>query len=298
MALHHRIAHPDSCLLAIDLDGTLLDSTNQIPKDNQNALAACSKAGVVIAIVTGRRFTAARTFLSKLSIDPFIVANSGAIIMKSEKGPLLKRHLLSRKVAYKIMKLAEEKNIVPIIHDGPEGESHLVLSKKAKNIPHIAQYLRHVVPPPIWVSSIRLDRDPVQIGFVSTTSNIRKLECRLHQELNKERKTISLARTEYLTRNFALLDALAINATKSTALSFLRNHVRPSISHTIAIGDNWNDLDMLRTAGMGIIMANADRKLRTMGFTETSSNDQAGVAQAIERYIINWRNDSSLKPEQ
>ncbi len=54
----------------------------------------------------------------------------------------------------------------------------------------------------------------------------------------------------------------------------------------MAVGDNWNDLEMLETAGLGVIMANADPDLRSRGFAETGTNDENGVAQAIEKYLL------------
>ncbi len=67
-------------LVAVDLDGTLLSSTREIAEENKQALAACADARVAVAIVTGRRFPSARPYVANLPSDPFVVANSGAII--------------------------------------------------------------------------------------------------------------------------------------------------------------------------------------------------------------------------
>ena len=129
---------------------------------------------------------------------------------------------------------------------------------------------------------MKLQRDPVQIGFASSVKTIRALAARLNDELDN----VSLARTEYPAEGLALLDVLALDANKSNSLEFLSDYVGITLKETIAIGDNWNDLDMLEAAGRGVLMANANDELKTKGFAETSSNDEAGVAEAIHRYVL------------
>jgi Cof subfamily protein (haloacid dehalogenase superfamily) len=269
-------------LVAVDLDGTLLSSKRAIAEKDRQALAACIERGVRVAIVTGRRFPAARPYIDELPIDPIVVANSGAIIKAGVDGPLLRRRLLSRDLAETVIEIASRAGIEPIVHDGPNAEGHLILRKSARALPHIGRYLHQTNPPPTWVSTIRLERDPVQIGFASSVGAIQELAARLSTEL----EDISLARTEYPLEELALLDVLAADANKSESLKFLSHHLDIPLSETLAIGDNWNDLDMLETAGLGVVMANAVDELKNRGFAETESNDDAGVASAIHRYVL------------
>lgn len=269
-------------LIAVDLDGTLLDSKRTIAEENRQAFAACIEQGVRIAIVTGRRFPAARPYIDELPIDPIVVANSGAIIKAGVDGPLLRRRLLSRALAEAVLEIAKSAGIEPVVHDGPDAEGHLILRDVARGLPHIGRYLHQTTPAPTWVPSIRLERDPVQIGFAASVTAIRELAARLSTEVND----ISLARTEYPLEALALLDVLAVDANKSASLRFLSHHLDIPLSETLAIGDNWNDLDMLETAGLGVVMANAVAELKDRGFAETKSNDDAGVANAIHRYVL------------
>lgn len=269
-------------LVAVDLDGTLLSSNRAIAEEDRQALAACIERGVHVAIVTGRRFPAARPYIDELPIDPIVVANSGAIIKAGVNGPLARRRLLSRDIAEAVIEIASRAGIEPVVHDGPNAEGHLILRSAARGLPHIGRYLHQTTPPPIWVPSIRLERDPVQIGFAASVRAIRELAARIRAEVDD----ISLARTEYPLEELALLDVLAVDANKSAALKFLSEHLDVPLSETLAIGDNWNDLDMLETAGLGVVMANAVDGLKSRGFAETKSNDDAGVAHAIHRYVL------------
>lgn len=267
-------------LVAVDLDGTLLSSTRTIARADQRALVACADAGVAVAVVTGRRLPSARIFVDALGIEPFVVANSGAII--HERGRILRRSLLSSELALEVLDVAAELAIEPVVHDGPDGEGHLILREAAKELPHVGRYLNQTIPPPIWVPAIALARDPVQIGFAAGLVAIRKLAARLSHELS----AVSVIKTEYPTEDLALLDVLAADANKSAGLKFLSHHTGVPMSDTLAIGDNWNDVDMLEAAGIGVVMANAVDELKQKGFEETAANDDDGVARAIYRFVL------------
>ena len=271
-------------LVAVDLDGTLLSSTRDIAEENRQALAACVDAGVAVAIITGRRFPSARPYVAKLPIDPFVGANSGAIIKNGIAGRLLRVCLLPRDVAEAVLDIATEAGIEPIVHDGPNGEGHLILREDARVLPHVGRYLSQTIPPPIWVPSLVLKRDPVQIGFAAELTEIREFTEHLTRALSVA--SVSIIKTEYPNEDLALLDVLAADANKASALKFLSTLMGVSMSETLAIGDNWNDLDMLEAAGLGVVMANAVEELIEKEFAQTATNDEAGVAKAIHRYVL------------
>lgn len=271
----------DYRLVAVDLDGTLMTSARSIAERDARALAVCVERGATIAIVTGRRFPAARPYIDALPIAPIVVANSGAIIKRSSDGPILRRRLLPVEVALAVLEVAASAGVEPVVHDGPDAEGLLILRERARELPHVGRYVHQTFPPPVWVPSIRLERDPVQIGFASSISAIRDLEARLGANL----VNVSLARTEYPAEELALLDVLAAEANKAKALEFLSDYLEIPLSRSLAIGDNWNDLDMLSVAGRGVVMANADDALKE-GFAVTKSNDDGGVAEAIERFVL------------
>ena len=273
-------------LLAIDLDGTLLSTERRVSAGDRRALTEAARAGVSIAIVTGRRFPALLPYVTTLEVDPVIVANSGAIVKASREGPLLRRRLLDLETATAVLQLAAAHGMEPVVHDGPNGEGHLILQESARQQQTMARYLNQSLPRPRWVAAINLARDPVQIGFTGPVDAIRVFEKRLAGALAERGAAIHFARTEYPLEDLALLDVLAPDATKSDGLRFLCSHFGIDLSETMAIGDNWNDLDMLEAAGLGVVMANAAPELRALGFSETTSNDDGGVAHAIEKYLF------------
>jgi Cof subfamily protein (haloacid dehalogenase superfamily) len=271
-------------LLAVDLDGTLFDSARKVSQENRRALARAADAGTLIAVVTGRRLPAAMPSLEGLDIDPLLVFNSGALIKESFQGPILRRRFLPRETAEEVIVLGRACGAAPIIHDGPDGEGYIVIETMDAN-PSMAYYLEKASPRAQRVSDLKayLDRDPVQVGFTGSVEEIRTIASSLESKL---RDKIKVARSEYPERDFALLDVLATEATKAEALRFLSERYDVPREKTMAIGDNWNDLEMLEEAGLAVLMSNAPIELLGLGFATTDTNDEDGVAKAIYKYVL------------
>jgi hypothetical protein len=272
-------------LLAIDLDGTLFDSSRQVPEANRHALSRAAGEGVRIVVITGRRLPAALPPLAELDIDPLLVLNSGALIKDGLRGAILRRKFLSAAVAKNVLAEGRAAGAKPILHDGPDGEGYLLVEPGPFPNSAFSSYLEKTNPParPIPDLAAHITRDPVQIGFAATVSEVRALAERFSSSFAEQ---LSLARTEYPKEDLALLDVLAPEATKASAVEFLARQYGIAPENTMAIGDNWNDLDMLEQAGFAVMMSNAPPELLARGFAMTGSNDEAGVAQAIERWVL------------
>ena len=272
-------------LLAVDLDGTLFDSSRAVSEENHQALRKAERAGTKIAVVTGRRLPAAMPFIEHLDIDPVLGFNSGAIIKEGFKGPILVRQFLSRIVAIKVLALGREAGVEPVLHDGPNGEGEIFIETAPTSNRSLAAYLEKAIPPPRYVPDLIrvVDHDPVQVGFAAGVRAIRDLAERIEQHIEEP---LYLGISEYPDRDLALLDVLSPLATKAKALLSLASRYGIPKERTMAVGDNWNDLEMLEAAGTAVLMSNAPPDLRARGFTLTASNDEAGVARAIEKYVL------------
>jgi HAD superfamily hydrolase (TIGR01484 family) len=129
-----------------------------------------------------------------------------------------------------------------------------------------------------------LDHDPVHVAFSGGCAAMAELENVLQKELGD---TVKIFRTAYPRIDFTLLDLVHPQVSKGTGVAAAAKELQIDRQDVLAIGDNFNDLEMLRFAGIGVVMANADPALRELhDFHTTSSNDEDGVAVAIERFIL------------
>jgi hydroxymethylpyrimidine pyrophosphatase-like HAD family hydrolase len=129
-----------------------------------------------------------------------------------------------------------------------------------------------------------LTEDPLQVMFSGTVAEMEQAEQVLQKSSVKDR--VRLAATKYAARDFAMLDVLPPGCTKGAALAEWAQRQGLHRDEILAIGDNHNDLEMLHFAGIPVVMGNSVPELKTFGWHETHSNDESGVAAAIERFAL------------
>jgi 5-amino-6-(5-phospho-D-ribitylamino)uracil phosphatase len=127
-----------------------------------------------------------------------------------------------------------------------------------------------------------LVEDPIQVMFNGGVEAMRSLHCALHAEANG----FAVSLTEYAHRDFSLIDVTAPTATKGRALAWRAAQLGLAREEVMAIGDNFNDLEMLEFAGLPVVMANSVDGLKRQGWAITGDNESAGVAEAIRRFAL------------
>jgi len=271
-------------LLAIDIDGTLLDSAGRIPEDNRRTIAAALERGMEVALVTGRAFHFARPIAERLALPVLFVSSNGAIV-KDANGTSLVRRLLPARIARHVLgDTVEYRADAAVVFDRPH-ECQVVAGGMDWQHPSRVGYwtknaaiISEVLP-----LERCLDEDPIQVMFNGAVARMRSLADRLRAE---ERGRYHVTVTEYEARNFTLVDVLADGVSKGTTLAQFCRERGYDPSAVLAVGDNHNDREMLEFAGVPVVMGNAVPELLTAGFHVTASNDDAGLARAIERFAL------------
>jgi hydroxymethylpyrimidine pyrophosphatase-like HAD family hydrolase len=142
-----------------------------------------------------------------------------------------------------------------------------------------------------------VDQDLIQIMFSGSLSAMVDVERHLEEKgfLGK----IKLTKTYYPDKNLGIVDVLDRHCSKRRALQFLAESFDCEPKEILAIGDNHNDLEMLEYVGIGVVVGNCVEELKGRGFAETSSNNDSGVARALERFLFSRASDQERqdKPE-
>jgi Cof subfamily protein (haloacid dehalogenase superfamily) len=273
-------------LIAMDLDGTLLHTDGHLPAANARAIREAAARGVEIVIVTGRRFTSARTIAGEIACDVHLICSNGALI-KSCDGKTHFRQLLPAPTARAVLQAtAEFRSSTGVIFDRPR-ERQIYFEHVDWEGPFVGPYLRRHRDQVAQVSPLTncLDgEDPVEILYLDTCSRVTRA-IKLLEPLAPEHQ-FTLALTQYRQRDLSMLDVLAPGVNKGTALSEwarLRGVPRENV---MAIGDNWNDREMLEYAGLPIVMGNSIPELKSLGWSVTGTNDDCGLAEAIHRHVL------------
>lgn len=274
-------------MIALDIDGTLLDSKTQLPKENVRAIADAAERGIEILLATGRRFDFARTVSDMIPCGLHLIVNNGALI-KSKSGETHHRLLLPAKVARKVVEgLPQYLAEAAVVFDRP-GEKQVFLERIDYDDPYRGRYFRrnsqHIgeIQP---LTACFNGEDPIQVGYVGRVEAIRGVKRDLNALPFSEDFTLSL--TEYPERDLSILDVMRRGVTKGFALAEWAQRQGILRQEIMAIGDNWNDREMLEFAGFPVVMGNSVPELQSLGWTVTLSNDENGVAEAIRKYALN-----------
>lgn len=272
-------------LIAIDIDGTLLDSRWELPEANRKAIAEAVARGMEIVLVTGRRFDFALPIARLLAAPVVLVVNNGALI-KAVDGTTHLRRLLPRDLARAVLEATPEFRAgAAVMFDRPR-ENQVIFeqidwedAQRREYFERNRSFLAEIAP----LESC-LTEDPIQVLFTGPVERMRELAGRLNHL--PQRDQFSLALTEYAARNFALVDVVHRDASKGSALQEWAARRKISRDEILAIGDNLNDREMLEFAGTRVLMGNCVPELRQLGWPITMTNDEAGVAAAIEAYAL------------
>ncbi|MEO6401893.1 MAG: HAD family hydrolase [Vicinamibacteria bacterium] len=272
-------------VLALDIDGTLLNSRKEISPRNLRAIADAIDAGVRVALVTGRRHPAARRIADLLPGDPPMILHNGGLVI--EKASPIRVKPLDRGTASDVVRFAKAMNADPVVHFGHEGEGLLYVETTSPSHTLLAYYLNRSHPDVRLVPSLedalaKEREDPLQVMFGGSMNEMQQLAA----AIEAASFPAAALRTVYPEDDLSLIDVVAPSVDKAEALAFLCSTWGFGLPDVLAIGDNWNDRSMLMEAGRGCVMGNADPGLRALGLDVLPSNDEDGVAWAVERFIL------------
>jgi Cof subfamily protein (haloacid dehalogenase superfamily) len=280
-----HLRNPQIELIGIDVDGTLLDSRGRLPDENLAAIADASARGIHIAIVTGRSFFFALPAVAALP-DPLTLVVYNGAIARARSGETLMCRLFDRERARVVLDVTRPwRESAVVIFDRPL-ERQLVYDQmdwKHPNRSRFHERNRQIIEQ-VAALEDALTEDPIQVAFNGTVGDMRRLATELEQHDQAHEWSVSV--TEYAHRDFSLVDVCSAGTTKGSGLAAVASLLGVSQENVMAVGDNFNDRDMLEWAGVGVVMGNASQSMHACGFTATGTNDECGLAQAIRRYAL------------
>jgi hypothetical protein len=279
-------------LLAIDIDGTLLDSGGRVPPSHRAALAEAVERGIEVALVTGRSFHFARPIVDALALPLTLVVNNGAVV-KDAAGRTHMRRLLDRAVARRVLeetRAFEDSVAIVFDREASDDERQVVFERMDWTAPNRRGYFeknRAFIAPSAGPLADVLTDDPIQVMFNGSIGPMRELVATLRESALSDRYAVS--RTEYEHRDFSMVDVNGAGCTKGATLAQWAAARGLSAEGVLAAGDNLNDLEMLTFAGTPVVMGNASQALRAHAHGRwhwTGSNDEGGLATAIRALVF------------
>ncbi len=265
-------------LLALDLDGTIVDGTLQISPRVRRALRAAVDSGVHVTLASGRPFDGTRLFADDLGIQEPLICHQGALVRDPCSGEVYLRRSMPRHLAHEFVDISRE-----------HGWDLLLTLDDEQYVERLTPALRVLTdlsPTParaLVVDDLKtLPQDPLRLLLVVDAA-----EADMVDKLLRKR----FAGRLLIVRSFVrFVEATDLAASKGQALAFLAQKLGISQAETVAIGDHDNDADMVAWAGLGIAMGNASNAVKAAANHVTATIDEDGAALAIERFILEQDN--------
>jgi len=277
-------------LLALDVDGTLLDSSGVLRPAVRRAIRSVQERGIRVVLCTGRRYRTARPVLDALGlVGPAIVQN-GVVVKQAATGQTLRAAYLplgAYAAALRILRASGPPAVY--VDESPESSVDLVTEQpkhsQPAHHPFLLAYLRANLQHTRWVDSLAVapSQAIVMLSAMGDRERLGEIRRELSLELGGQIRTNLIANQGFPGH---ILEVASPRSGKWLRLHELAFSHGIADAEIVAIGDDANDAEMIESAGLGIAMANAPETVRALADHVTTSNDDDGAARAIARFVL------------
>jgi len=256
-------------LVALDLDGTLLDDTLRVSRRSAEILARLRDAGVYVTLASGRSFRAMAPWVHELGITAPVISYQGAVVTDPLTKEAQFERLLPTEVVSEVVAFARQHDLSLTVYS----DDRIFVEDKRHSDAFYARWFGlpwHVVPD----VSAALPAPPVKFILIGDSAEIDAVQPELVARFN--------GRLEVLRSHRYFLEGLALGATKGAALAWVAERLGVPRQGTVAFGDAGNDRAMLQWAGLGVAMANGSEEAIAVADLIAPAVDEDGVAQVLE----------------
>lgn len=287
-------------LVAIDLDGTLLNSHGEVSESTRKALLEAKEKGTEIVLASGRPISSTESLALELGVDNYLISGNGAAVYDIKKQKVICDRFLSREQVLNIAKLCEENSFFYNVYTEDEviasSLNYNILYYHKENVKKVEERRTHIN----LVQNIS--------DYIKQTGKNKFLKVTICDESQfifnsimkkvKQIKGIDVLEVEYMSRKkiksgtddvdiqYYYTEITNENVNKWSAIEFLLNKLDIKPEEVMAIGDNMNDKEMIQNSGLGVVMGNSNPIIKEMANVIVSDNNSEGVLEAINRFIL------------
>jgi len=263
-------------MVAIDLDDTLLADDLTISPQTIEAIQQSVNKGVVVTLATGRMYRSALKYAKEIRLDVPIITYQGAYVKNIISGEILYQRLIPFDLSIDILnRLKDMDKVVQIYLDDQlyVEKEHPYIEKYSK----ISQISYHIVDD--LIDTLRSANTlPMKILTIDQPEEIKRM-LDLFQPVYQNKVHVTISKPHFLEFSHP-------EATKGQAIQYLADKMGISLDQVIAIGDSYNDLDMIQMAGLGVAMKNGHPTIKAIADYITKSNNDHGVWEVLQKFIL------------
>lgn len=272
-------------LVALDIDGTLLNSAGQLASSTRSAVKKVQASGLKVILATGRRLVRTTPLARSLGLQTPLIVHNGAVIYDPQLETAIFQKGIPLELAFQIQKELELARMNYVVYTGPScGDSVLAplgLWRERENL--IWRFLDEEA---VFLKRICLQADPVRISVVDRAEKTAVFYNGLKSRYGSKLNIMYFGADRHAWQG---IEIVAGGCSKGTGLAYAAKRLSVSADRTIAFGDDVNDLEMLAWAARGVAMANAAPALKAQADMIAPHNDLDGVASVLAQLVPEGR---------
>lgn len=286
-------------LVALDLDGTMLNQYGAITQKTKETIQKVQEKGIEVIIASGRPIDSIKTIAKEIKSEKYFISGNGAIIYDIAKDEIIYENILKKQKTLEIIKICEENSIYYNLYTEKEiiakSLQNNVLYYHKENTNKAEEDKTHInIVENIYDYISQRDEKIVKITICDNNQAIfnsimRKLkeidEIEVLEVSHMSRKMIRQG-TEDIAIEYFYTEISAKDVDKWNAIQFLQEKMDIKTEEIMAIGDNANDKKMLKNVGMGIAMGQSSETIKNIAKYTTKTNIEDGVSEALQRLIL------------
>lgn len=264
-------------LIVTDLDGTLLDSKSQLSDRNVTVLKQAMEQGVRVMLATGKTYPSAKDIIARLGLTTPGIFSQGLAIYTAA-GSVTHQETLDPVVARQVITFAEDRGFNVVAYAGTR-----ILTRSL--FPYAEKlHTQYHEPMPEGIGGLQNILDEMAVNKLiimrqGEPRRIKALRWQLEKQLDGRARLLQSSLKD-------MLEVLPSGGSKGAAMRVVAKEMGVSLANILAIGDGENDVEMVQMAGLGVAVSNADDHLKAVADEIVASNDEDGVAEAVERFVL------------
>lgn len=286
-------------LVAIDLDGTLLNSYGEVSENTKEEIKKAIENGVEVVLASGRPISSVEDLANELQANHYLISGNGAIVYDMHKKEVVYDKFLSKEQVLNIVKICEENSIYYNIYTENEvltkslnyntlfyySENTHKQEEKRTNINILTDIYDYILKSNDQKYLKVTVCDQSQIVFASIIKKLRTINDIDVLDVAHMSKKIIKSGTEEVLVEYCYTEITNKNVNKWTALEYIMKEKNIDRSEVVAIGDNINDKEMIEKAGLGVAMGNSTPVIKEVANVEVGTNNEEGVRETFQKYI-------------
>lgn len=287
-------------LVAIDLDGTLLNSFGEVSEKTRKALKQIKNNGVEVVLASGRPISSTESLALELGVDNYLISGNGAAVYDIKKQKIVYDRFLTKKQVIEIADICEQNSFFYNVYTEDEvianSLNYNVLFYHKENVKKIEEKRTHINV----VQNIReyIEQSGKERFLKITVCDESKFIFSSIMRILKAVEGIDVLDVEYMSRKkikdgtedvdiqYFYTEITNHNVNKWNSIEYLLNKLKIKKEEVMAIGDNVNDKEMIVNSGLGVVMGNSNPKMKEIADVVVADNNSDGVYEAIKKYIL------------